>query len=118
MSPYTLEEVVSRNYLLQNDVDGVLNLVDGSNIERNLYLTTQVMEMGYPVTIALNMIDIVRKNGDKIDTAKLAAELGCEIVETSALQGEGTDEAAEKQLKLSAVLHRNICASAARLRML
>ena len=86
LSPYTLEEVVSRNYLLQNDVDGVLNLVDGSNIERNLYLTTQVMEMGYPVTIALNMIDIVRKNGDKIDTAKLAAELGCEIVETSALQ--------------------------------
>lgn len=99
LSPYTLEEVVSRNYLLQNDVDGVLNLVDGSNIERNLYLTTQVMEMGYPVTIALNMIDIVRKNGDKIDTAKLAAELGCEIVETSALQGEGTGEAAEKAIK-------------------
>ena len=99
LSPYTLEEVVSRNYLLQNDVDGVLNLVDGSNIERNLYLTTQVMEMGYPVTIALNMIDIVRKNGDKIDTAKLATELGCEIVETSALQGEGTGEAAEKAIK-------------------
>ena len=99
LSPYTLEEVVSRNYLLQNDVDGVLNLVDGSNIERNLYLTTQVMEIGYPVTIALNMIDIVRKNGDKIDTAKLAAELGCEIVETSALQGEGTGEAAEKAIK-------------------
>lgn len=99
LSPYTLEEVVSRNYLLQSDVDGVLNLVDGSNIERNLYLTTQVMEMGYPVTVALNMIDIVRKNGDKIDTAKLAAELGCEIVETSALQGEGTGEAAEKAIK-------------------
>lgn len=98
LSPYTLEEVVSRNYLLENDVDGVLNLVDGSNIERNLYLTTQVMEMGYPVTIALNMIDIVRKNGDKIDTKKLAAELGCAIVETSALQGEGTGEAAEKAI--------------------
>ena len=98
LSPYTLEEVVSRNYLLENDVDGVLNLVDGSNIERNLYLTTQVMEMGYPVTIALNMIDIVRKNGDKIDTKKLSAELGCAIVETSALQGEGTGEAAEKAI--------------------
>lgn len=98
LSPYTLEEVVSRNYLLENDVDGVLNLVDGSNIERNLYLTTQVMEMGYTVTIALNMIDIVRKNGDKIDTKKLSAELGCAIVETSALQGEGTGEAAEKAI--------------------
>ncbi len=98
LSPYTLEEVVSRNYLLESDVDGVLNLVDGSNIERNLYLTTQVMEMGYPVTIAMNMIDIVRKNGDKIDIKKLGEELGCEIVETSALQGEGTQEAAERAI--------------------
>ena len=98
LSPYTLEEVVSRNYLLESDVDGVLNLVDGSNIERNLYLTTQVMEMGYPVTIALNMIDIVRKNGDNIDIKKLSAELGCAVVETSALQGEGTGEAAEKAI--------------------
>lgn len=98
LSPYTLEEVVSRNYLLENDVEGVLNLVDGSNIERNLYLTTQVMEMGYPVTIAMNMIDIVRKNGDQIDIAKLSQELGCEIVETSALRGEGTLEAAEKAI--------------------
>ena len=96
LSPYTLEEVIARNYIIENSPDGILNLVDGSNIERNLYLTTQVLEMGVPVTIALNMIDIVRKNGDRIDTAKLAAELGCEIVETSALTGEGTREAAEK----------------------
>ena len=96
LSPYTLEEVISRNYLLQTDVDGILNLVDGSNIERNLYLTTQVLEMGLPVTIALNMIDIVRKNGDKIDNATLSKELGCAIIETSALRGEGTVEAALK----------------------
>lgn len=96
LSPYTLEEVISRNYLLDTKLDGILNLVDGSNIERNLYLTTQLIEMGLPVTIALNMMDIVRKNGDKIDTAKLSAALGCSIVETSALNGEGTKEAAAK----------------------
>lgn len=95
LSPYTLEEVISRNYLLDNDVDAILNLVDGSNIERNLYLTTQVMEMGIPVAIAMNMIDIVRKNGDKLNIKKLSTELGCQIVETSALQGEGTATAAE-----------------------
>lgn len=101
LSPYTLEEVISRNYLLENNVDGILNLVDGSNIERNLYLTTQLMEMGIPVTIALNMMDIVRSSGDKIDVRKLSAALGCEIVETSALRGEGVKEAAEKAVSCS-----------------
>ncbi|MCD8198847.1 MAG: ferrous iron transport protein B [Phascolarctobacterium sp.] len=100
LSPYTLEEVVSRKYLLENDVDVILNLVDGSNIERNLYLTTQLLETGIPVVIALNMIDVVRKNGDKIDIEKLAESLGCDIVETSALQGEGVREVAEKAAAL------------------
>lgn len=95
LSPYTLEEVISRNYLLDNNVDAILNLVDGSNIERNLYLTTQVLEMGIPVTIAMNMMDIVRKNGDNLDIARLQKELGCTIVETSALRGEGTQNAAQ-----------------------
>ena len=95
LSPYTLVEVISRNYLLDNNVDAILNLVDGSNIERNLYLTTQVLEMGIPVTIAMNMMDIVRKNGDHLDIARLQKELGCTIVETSALRGEGTKNAAE-----------------------
>lgn len=98
LSPYTLEEVISRNYLLETELDGILNLVDGSNIERNLYLTTQIVEMGIPVTIALNMIDIVRKNGDVIDIERLSSELGCSIIETSALQGEGTHKAAEKAI--------------------
>lgn len=98
LSPYTLEEVISRNYLLDTKLDGILNLVDGSNIERNLYLTTQLMEMGMPITIALNMMDIVRKNGDKIDAIKLSEVLGCSIVETSALNGEGTKEAAAKAI--------------------
>ena len=94
LSPYTLEEVISRNYLLDNRVDAILNLVDGSNIERNLYLTTQVLEMGIPVAIAMNMMDIVRHNGDSLDIERLSKELGCPIVETSALRGEGTKEAA------------------------
>ena len=98
LSPYTLEEVISRNYLLDTKLDGILNLVDGSNIERNLYLTTQLMEMGMPITIALNMMDIVRKNGDKIDAVKLSEVLGCSIVETSALNGEGTKDAAAKAI--------------------
>ena len=89
LSPYTLEEVVSRNYIINEHPDVILNLVDGSNIERNLYLTTQLLEMGVPVVIALNMIDIVRKNGDKIDTAALGRKLGCPVVETSALSGMG-----------------------------
>ena len=77
LSPYTLEEVVARNYLLHESPDVILNLVDASNIERNLYLTTQLLELGLPVVIALNMMDVVKKNGDKIDTAKLSASLGC-----------------------------------------
>ena len=95
LSPYTLEEVISRNYLLEDKVDAVLNIVDGSNIERNLYLTTQLLEMGIPVAIAMNMMDIVRKNGDSLDLPRLSKELGCTIVETSALRGEGTKNAAE-----------------------
>ena len=84
LSPYTLEEVISRNYLLEDKVDAILNIVDGSNIERNLYLTTQLIEMGIPVTIAMNMMDMVRKNGDNLDIARLQKELGCTIGETSA----------------------------------
>lgn len=100
LSPYTLEEVVARNYLLQERPDVILNLVDGSNIERNLYLTTQLVELGIPVVIALNMIDVVRRRGDKIDTAKLSAALGCQVVETSAVKGEGCIAAAEKAIEV------------------
>ena len=96
LSPYTLEEVVSRNYLITEKPDAIINIVDSSNIERNLYLTTQLVELGLPVVIALNMIDVVRKNGDSIDVKKLSAVLGCEIVETSALKGIGTKEVADR----------------------
>ena len=96
LSPYTLEEVVSRNYLITEKPDAIINIVDSSNIERNLYLTTQLVELGLPVVIALNMIDVVRKNGDSIDVKKLSAALGCEIVETSALKGIGTKEVADR----------------------
>lgn len=99
LSPYTLEEVVSRNYLVNDRPDVILNLVDASNIERNLYLTTQLAEVGIPVVIALNMIDVVRKNGDKIDIKKLSDALGCPIVETTAIKGEGCIEAAELAAK-------------------
>lgn len=95
LSPYTLEEVVARNYLLQENPDVILNIVDGTNLERNLYLTTQLCELGVPVVIAINMIDIVRKNKDEINIKKLSEELGCEIVEISALKGTGIYEAAE-----------------------
>ena len=95
LSPYTLEEVVSRNYLVEEKPDVILNIVDGTNIERNLYLTTQLLEIGIPVVMAVNMMDLVRKNGDKIDMKKLADELGVKIVEISALKGEGTKQAAE-----------------------
>ena len=101
LSPYTLEEVVSRNYLINEKPDAVINLVDGTNLERNLYLTTQVLELGIPVVIALNLIDIVKKTGTKIDTQKLSAALGCEIVETSALKGTGSREAAERAIALA-----------------
>ena len=102
LSPYTLEEVVARNYLIQEKPDVVLNIVDGSNLERNLYLTTQLMEIGLPMVIALNMIDIVRKNGDVIDSKKLGAALGCEVIETSALKGENSIAAAKRAAALAA----------------
>ncbi len=94
LSPYTLEEVVARNYLIEENPDAILNIVDGTNLERNLYLTTQVMELGIPVVIAINMMDIVRKNGDKIDTDKLSMLLGCKVIEISALKGDSTTLAA------------------------
>ncbi len=96
LSPYTLEEVVSRSYLVNEKPDAILNIVDGTNIERNLYLTTQLIELGLPVVVAVNMIDLVRKNGDQIDLAKLGQALGCEVVEMSALKGEGGLEAAQR----------------------
>ena len=95
LSPYTLEEVVARNYLIGERPDAILNIVDGTNLERNLYLTTQLTELGIPVVVAINMMDIVRKNGDKINIAELSRELGCKIVEISALKGSGVTEAAE-----------------------
>ena len=95
LSPYTLEEVVARGYLVNEKPDAILNIIDGTNIERNLYLTTQLIELGIPVVMAVNMIDLVRKNGDKIDLKKLSAELGCQAVEISALKGEGNMKAAE-----------------------
>ncbi|MVB09895.1 Fe(2+) transporter FeoB [Caprobacter fermentans] len=101
LSPYTLEEVVSRNYLINERPNAIINLVDGTNLERNLYLTTQIVELGIPVVLALNMIDLVRKSGDRIDTDKLGEALGCEVVETSALKGTGSLQAAEKAIKLA-----------------
>ena len=101
LSPYTLEEVVARSYLVKEKPDAILNIVDGTNIERNLYLTTQLIELGLPVVVAVNMIDLVRKNGDAIDLAKLGTALGCEVVEMSALKGEGGIAAAEKAVALA-----------------
>ena len=95
LSPYTLEEVVARNYLIEQRPDAILNIVDGTNLERNLYLTTQLTELGIPVVVAINMMDVVKKSGDKIDTSALAKELGCKVVEISALKGTGIMEAAE-----------------------
>ena len=95
LSPYTLEEVVARGYLVNEKPDAILNIIDGTNIERNLYLTTQLIELGIPVVMAVNMIDLVRKNGDKIDLNKLSKELGCEAIEISALKNEGSEKAAE-----------------------
>ena len=95
LSPYTLEEVVARNYLISERPDAILNIIDGTNLERNLYLTTQLTELGIPVVIAINMMDVVRKNGDKINTEELSRKLGCKIVEISALKGTGIEEAAK-----------------------
>ncbi len=101
LSPYTLEEVVARGYLVNEKPDAILNIVDGTNIERNLYLTTQLIELGLPVVVAVNMMDLVRKNGDQIDLKKLGDALGCEVAAISALKGEGGMEAAEKAVKLA-----------------
>ncbi|MDR3288556.1 MAG: ferrous iron transport protein B [Peptococcaceae bacterium] len=101
LSPYSPEEVVSRNYLVKEKPDALINIVDASNLERNLYLTTQLAEIGLPMVIALNMIDIIRKNGDRIDIAGLSKALGCPIVETSALKGIGSSEVAQKALELA-----------------
>lgn len=99
LSPYTLEEVVARNYLIGERPEAILNIVDGTNLERNLYLTTQLVELGIPVVIALNMMDLVKKNGDKINVEELSRQLGCKIVEISALKGDGIMEAAEEAIK-------------------
>ena len=101
LSPYTLEEVVARNYLVKEKPDAILNIVDGTNIERNLYLTTQLIELGLPVVVAVNMMDLVRRNGDQIDARKLSDALGCQVVEISALKGEGGVEAAELAAKMA-----------------
>ena len=98
LSPYTLEEVVARNYLIGERPDAILNIIDGTNLERNLYLTTQLTELGIPVVIAINMMDVVRKNGDKINIAELSRELGCKVVEISALKGDGVMQAAEEAI--------------------
>ena len=99
LSPYTLEEVVARNYLITERPDAILNIIDGTNLERNLYLTTQLTELGIPVVIAINMMDIVRKNGDEINVKELSRELGCEIIEISALKGDGVMDAAEAAIR-------------------
>ena len=101
LSPYTLEEVVARNYLVGERPDAILNIVDGTNIERNLYLTTQLIELGLPVVVAINMIDLVRRNGDQIDLQKLGEALGCQVVEMSALKGEGGMAAAERAVAMA-----------------
>ena len=107
LSPYTLEEVVARNYLINEKPNVILNIVDGTNIERNLYLTTQLIELGIPVVMAVNMMDLVEKNGDKIHISKLAKSLGCEVVEISALKGTGIKEAADKAIALAKGAKRN-----------
>ena len=114
LSPYTLEEVVARSYLVGEKPDAILNIVDGTNIERNLYLTTQLIELGIPVVVAVNMIDLVRKNGDKIDLGRLGEALGCEVVSMSALKGEGGMTAAEKAVALAKSHRRVSCPTCSR----
>ena len=99
LSPYTLEEVVARNYLIDERPDAILNIVDGTNLERNLYLTTQLTELGIPVVVAINMMDIVRRKGDQINIKELSRQLGCEVVEISALKGDGIQNAAEAAVR-------------------
>ena len=103
LSPYTLEEVVARNYLINERPDAIINIIDGTNIERNLYLSTQIMELGIPVIMAVNMMDLVEKNGDKVYIDKLSQKLGCEVVEISALKGTGIQKAAEKAVGLAQI---------------
>jgi ferrous iron transport protein B len=110
LSPYTLEEVVTRNFMLNDSPDAVINIVDASNIERNLYLTTQILEMGIPTVVALNMMDIVEKNGDKIDADKLSKTLGCPVVTTSALKGNGVKLAAEKAIEVAKAKNKSVFA--------
>ena len=101
LSPYTLEEVVARNYLINEKPDAIINIIDGTNLERNLYLSTQIMELGIPVIMAVNMMDVVEKNGDKIHIKNLEEKLGCEVVEISALKGNGIKDLANKAVKLA-----------------
>ena len=101
LSPYTLEEVVARNYLIGERPDAIINIVDGTNIERNLYLSTQLLELGIPVVMAINMVDILAKSGDRIHLDKLKEKLGCDAVEISALKGTGIKEAAKKAVELA-----------------
>ena len=105
LSPYTLEEVVARNYLLDEAPEAILNIIDGTNLERNLYLTTQLAELGIPMVIAVNMMDIVRKNGDKINFEELSRELGCKVLEVSALNNDGVMEAAEAAIEAAEKSH-------------
>ena len=99
LSPYTLEEVVARNYLINERPDAILNIIDGTNLERNLYLTTQLVELGIPVVVAINMMDVVKKNGDKLNSQDLSRQLSCKVVEISALKGNGVMEAAEAAIQ-------------------
>ena len=102
LSPYSLEEVVARNYIINEKPDAILNIIDGTNLERNLYLTTQLMELGIPVVMAINFIDIVQKNGDQIDIARLSKDMGCPAIEISALKGTGVSEVIDKAIQAAA----------------
>ena len=99
LSPYTVEEVVTRNYLINNRPDAIINIVDGTNLERNLYLSTQIMELGIPVIMAVNMADLTEKNGDKIDFSKLSKAMGCPVLSISALKGRGIKEVTDKAIE-------------------
>ena len=113
LSPYTLEEVVARNYLIAERPDAILNIIDGTNLERNLYLTTQLTELGIPVVIAINMIDVVRKSGDRIDIPELSCQLGCKVVEISRPKGTGIKEAAEAAIAAAEERERFPCTPSA-----
>ena len=101
LSPYTLEEVVSRNYLVGEKPDAIINIIDGTNLERNLYLTTQLTELGIPVIVAVNMMDLVKKNGEELDIDRLGKDIGCKVVEISALRGEGIDQLAQRAVAIA-----------------